>query len=262
MPLTKTIAELMTFALPPDWHESKHDGTNDSRSAIEELTANLTEEAREAITPHLQESAHQTEIDLQLAPAQYGAGANWSTLDNLAVLNVFADIVFYSNWELAKTDALLKSQGPIAPSEVTRGGQPIFSMFYSDRGRLSMPSSTLDEESQPATVCADPALLEAFYELKATLESADNSGYDFRILSASVVDLRGRTAALVESDHYCYGVVERQIGYHLLLDRERKDADWLVEEVHISLRCTPANSEYVSKDFQLFVESITWLDHN
>lgn len=262
MALTKRIKELMTFTLPPDWHESRQLHDHIQKTALEELTASLTEEAYDAIIPFLQESAEQAERDRDLAPDQFGAGAIWSTPDNLAVINVFADAVVYSTREVEQTDALFASKGPLATSQVTGAGLAIFSMCYSDRGRFS-ESAIEDEKAQPATVCADPALLEAFYEMKAALANAGgDQTEDFRVLSASATALKGKPAACVDTEHYSFGVVERQEGYHLLLNRERQGTDWIVEEVHILLRCTPANFQYVSRDFQFFVDSLRWLDHN
>ncbi len=260
MSLSRKIADLMTFAVPPDWHESKPSPDDQSpQSALDELTSSLTSEALRAITPHLESSREQAAIDCELAPEQYAAAPDWNTPDNLATLSIFADVVFYTNWELESTDDLLQSQSPIPAKEVTQAGRSIFSMWYSNRGRLGMSAS--DPEELPATAtAADPALLEAFYEMKATLERAGGDiESDFKVISAYAGELAGKPAVIVETEHYFGGIIEKQTGYHLLLDREKHGGDWRVQEVHILMRCTPANADYVQPEFQSFLDSIRWL---
>lgn len=259
MSLSRKIADLVSFTLPRDWHESKpNPDDQSSQTDLDELTSLLTAEALRAITPHLENSREQAEIDCELAPEQYAAAPNWSTPENLATLSIFADVVFYSNWELESTDGLLQSQRTIPPKEVTQAGRSIFSMWYSNRGRLSMSAS--DAEELPATAPPDPALLEAFYEMKATLQCAGGDiESDFKVLSAHAGQLSGKPAAIVETEHYFGGIIEKQTGFHLLLDREKHGSDWRVQEVHILLRCTPVNAEYVRPEFQYFLDSIRWL---
>lgn len=260
MSLSRKIADLVSFTLPRDWHESKPNPDDDqsSQTDLDELTSLLTPEALRAITPHLENSREQAEIDCELAPEQYAAAPNWSTPKNLATLSIFADVVFYSNWELESTDALLQSQSAIPAKEVTQAGRSIFSIWYSDRGRLSVSASGAEE--LPATVPADPALLEAFYEMKATLQRVGGDiESDFKVLSARAGQLSGKPAAIVESEHYFGGIIEKQTGFHLLLGREKHGNDWQVQEVHILLRCTPANAEYLQPEFQSFLDSIRWL---
>ena len=260
MSLSRKIADLVSFTLPRDWHESKPNPDDDqsSQTALDELTPLLTPEALRAITPHLENSREQAEIDCELAPEQYAAAADWSTPENLATLSIFADVVFYSNWELESTDALLQSQSAIPAKEVTQAGRSIFSMWYSNGGRLSMSAS--DAEDLPATVPADPALLEAFYEMKATLQRIGGDiESDFKVISAHAGHLSEKPAAIVETEHYVGGIIEKQMGFHLLLDRERNGDDWQVQEVHILLRCTPANAEYLQPEFQSLLDSLEWL---
>ena len=260
MSLSRKIADLVSFTLPRDWHESKPNPDDDqsSQTDLDELTSLLTPEALRAITPHLENSREQAAIDCELAPEQYAAAPNWSTPENLATLSIFADVVFYSNWELESTDALLQSQSAIPAKEVTQAGRSIFSMWYSNGGRLSMSAS--DAEDLPATVPADPALLEAFYEMKATLQRIGGDiESDFKVISAHAGHLSEKPAAIVETEHYVGGIIEKQMGFHLLLDRERNGDDWQVQEVHILLRCTPANAEYLQPEFQSFLDSIRWL---
>lgn len=258
MSLSRKIADLVSFTLPRDWHESSGRDDQSSQEALNELTSSLTPEAFAAIAPHLESCREQAAIDCQLAPEQYCAGPDWSTAANLATLSIFADVVFYSDWELESTDTLLQSQTAIPTHEVTQSGRSIFSMWYSSRGRLSLSAS--DDDELPATTQGDPALLEAFYEMKATLEQAAGGiENDFKVVSAHAGQLAGKPAAIVETEHYFGGIIEKQTGFHLLLAREEYGSDWRVQEVHILLRCAPANAEYVRPEFEAVLNSIRWL---
>lgn len=270
MSLTKKINELMTFALPTDWQETDF-SCEEAESAMDELYASLTEEGLAAISPYRRRSPEDEERDRELFPDQYSAHACWNTEESSASISIYANIVFYTKTELNETDVLLSGRKRLEAREVAGSDLPVFSMFYSTRElppELSEPSAPEILPEQKDNPKANPALLEAFYELKAKVAAlrAEVSALpdslppeELRVEAVECRLLSGKPALVVDSYRSCDHRLDKQVGYHVVLAREPYNDGWHVVELHIMLYCTPANAEYVQPEFQQFLDSIMWL---
>lgn len=265
MSLTKKLNELMTFTLPTDWQMTDFNlDEKEAESALDELYASLTPEGSEAISPYRHQSPEDQARDRELFPEQYSAHACWNTEENSAFIRILTNVVFYTNQELDKTDDLISNRNQLLPAEVAGSSFPIFELCYS---RGDLPPELLDPS--PAEVVAreknnpkvNPALLEAFYELKAKVSAFadDLPPEELRVDAVQCGLLSGKQALVVDSYRSRDARVRKQIGYHMLLAREPHNDGWHVVELHIMLDCTPANAEYVKRDFRQFLDSIAWL---
>lgn len=325
MPILK-IKDLMSFQLPPDWQGEENDYTY----AIEQATpptglgGALNPQSEAAIIEFLQKTSKDELAAIEEWPAQFDACPTWNDEQTHASISITANIVSYSTKALQKAESFLASNHEISLQDIVGNKQQrLFTTWYTNWERSQQefdihmaeqslfnqtpthhanPTPTHNSASTPAQDAKDAALLEGYFELKALAarSSLDQNHHasqteDFRIIRATTTDLKGRRAAMVESEVYRNSTTYTQTGYHLLSGkskellwhvcqpcrdtyggilqgcqhkarwpltlRESPPAEpfyWHVTELHIFLLSSLSASTYIQPEFNSFLASIAY----
>lgn len=257
MNMNDKISDLISFALPRGWELDRYDysNTEDDRN---ELYSIILPEGREA----LDKITGSIEPEPNPYPTQYSASPTWSSDDNPAGIAVFSNIVSYSNLEMELATKMLAQDGPLPTEWVTnpRQNYSLFSCWYWNES-----FNWLKESEAPPVFApdADPAIVEAFLEMKAYLQQLKQKhdaqpALRFEVQDAYSISVNEHRAAVVE----CFERSERQLrkrtGLHLILDQIRENDRWLAAELHIFLHCDTRNEVLVKPAFRQFLKSLSW----
>lgn len=256
MDMNNKISDLISFALPRGWEMDRYDYTQGAE-ARDELYSRLLPDGRDA----LEAITESIVPEASPYPTQYTASPLWSSDDNAAGIAVFSNTVTYSNSEFELIQRLLAQDGPLPLSWVTDPKQnySLFSCWYWNEAQ-SYGAMAAPPVFEPD---ADPALVEAFFEMKAYLQQIE-SQYNllpvlrFEVHDAYTVTLNNSRAAVVECFETSEKQLRRRTGIHLILDQTRETDGWLAAELHIFLHANTSNETYVQPQFRQFLRSLKW----